>query len=75
MGNSGCAVLRWYRYIPDAEAVLRHGVGIGVPVVCESQSSSLNMARTQRTEFADQRSLRCVWCPFLVFDFPVGLCM
>jgi 1,4-alpha-glucan branching enzyme len=26
MGNSGNAVLRRYRYIPDAEAVLRHGV-------------------------------------------------
>jgi hypothetical protein len=53
MGNSGNAVLRWYRYIPDAEAILRHGVGIDVPVVCQSQSSSANMGSTQRTEFAD----------------------
>lgn len=53
VGNSGSAILRWYRYIPDAEAVLRHGVGIDVPVVCQSQSSSSNMASTQRTKITD----------------------
>lgn len=74
MGNGCCTVSRRNHYIPDTEIVLGHGVGIDIPVVCQVSVRPVKTATAgARTEFAHQRCLHGIRCPFPVRDVAVRL--